>query len=67
MRTSWSGSKPTLVRTAIPEPRSSGACCPARGPSRSAPLGRRREPDHRMPSEVARLTADEREVTPSFM
>ncbi len=25
------------------------------------------EPDHRMPSEVARVTADEREVTPSFM
>ena len=23
--------------------------------------------DHRMPSEVARLTAEEREVTPSFM
>ena len=23
--------------------------------------------DHRMPSEVARLTADEREVAPSFM
>jgi hypothetical protein len=25
------------------------------------------KPDHRMPSEVARLTADEREVAPSFM